>query len=94
MVHDDASELDISVLRLCAGTGFAGAEWRCGGSGSDRRAYVGRTDGTFFAVDLDTARVNYFLRTGGTGFGPTLQADGYVVIQGSAELFVVQEPGR
>lgn len=57
-----------------------------------RRAYAGRTDGTFLAVDLDTARPRYLLRTEGFGFGETLDAGPYVVVQGSEELLVVEDP--
>lgn len=54
------------------------------------RAYVGRADGTHVAVDLTNARVRHLLRTNGTGFGPTLTAGGYVVVQGSAEVLVLE----
>lgn len=56
----------------------------------DRRAYVGRTGGTFVALELDTARLRYMLATGGVGFGPTLRAGAYLVVQGSSELLVLE----
>src|SRR5690554_5461378 len=55
-----------------------------------RRAYVGRTGGTFLALDLGTARVRYMLSTDGVGFGPTLRSGAYLVVQGSSELFVLE----
>lgn len=54
------------------------------------RAFVGRTDGSFLAVDLSNARARYMLSTGGLGFGPTLDAGAFVVVQGNAELLVVE----
>lgn len=57
----------------------------------DLRAYMGRTDGTFLAVDLATARVRYLLRTSGTGFGPTVDAGAYVVVQTTSEVLVLED---
>lgn len=54
------------------------------------RAYVGRTDGTFKALDLGTGRVRLILRTGSTGFGPTLTAGGFVIVQSATELLVLE----
>lgn len=54
------------------------------------RAYVGRTDGTHVAVDLTNARIRYLLPTGGAGFGPTLTAGAYVVVQSTAEVLVLE----
>ena len=56
-----------------------------------RRAYAGRTDGTFLSVGLDTARPRYLLRTEGFGFGETLDAGSHVIVQGSTELLVVED---
>ena len=55
-------------------------------------AYVGRTDGTFLALDLRTARARYLLSSGGTGFGATVAAGEYVVVQGSSEVLVLEDP--
>lgn len=54
------------------------------------RAYAGRTDGTLLAVDLGNARIRYLLRAGGTGFGPTLSAGAYAVVQSTTELLVLE----
>lgn len=54
------------------------------------RAFVGRTDGSFVAVDLSNARARYMLSTGSLGFGPTLDAGAFVVVQGDSELLVVE----
>lgn len=55
------------------------------------RLYAGRVDGTFLAVDVATARPRYLLSTDGHGFGPTLSAGPFVVVQGDAEIFVVED---
>lgn len=55
------------------------------------RAFVGRTDGTLLAVDLQNARIRYLLSAGGMGFGRTVDAGEYVIVQGSAELLVLED---
>lgn len=55
------------------------------------RAYVGRTDGTLLAVDLTNARLRYLVHTDGLGFGPTLAAGEYVVVQGATELLALED---
>lgn len=55
-----------------------------------QRAYVGRTDGVFKALDLDTGRARFMLRTGSTGFGPTLIANGFVIVQSATEVMVLE----
>lgn len=55
------------------------------------RAYVGRTDGTLLAVDLTTARLRYLVTTHGLGFGPTLTAGEYVVVQGATEVLALED---
>ncbi|MFA7460429.1 MAG: PQQ-binding-like beta-propeller repeat protein [Trueperaceae bacterium] len=59
---------------------------------SGTTAYVGRTDGTFLALDLRTARAHYLLSSGGTGFGATVEAGDYVVVQSSSEVLVLEAP--
>ncbi|MBB6097233.1 outer membrane protein assembly factor BamB [Deinobacterium chartae] len=56
-----------------------------------KRLYVGTTDGLFYATDLDTRRTRYFVRTRPQGFGPTLKAGPYLLLQTPGELLVVQD---
>lgn len=51
--------------------------------------YAGRTDGTFWAVELSTARQLFFARTGRYGFGPTLVGDQLVVVQADSQIMVL-----
>ena len=54
--------------------------------------YVGQTDGWFHALDFQSGRRLFSVRSAGRRFGPTLRVGDYLIVQAEGEVLVVRAP--